>query len=1040
MNRTTLIVFVILVALKWVAADSPEAALGRISTIPADQAKALNKYWVDSPNIGMFVIGDEIGKLAAEFQKLHASGGADAVAKRLLASYETDAATPEMAAAALAMLAEAGYGAKRNKLDKNLFKSKKEDEKKLLQAVSEIMTKLAATNRLAAIEFLLQVHCEGLVCLHNMSGNGGRRPPLMPHSVTALAAPFLEDADPFVQALADWTISVTVCNSNDQKGGKAFKPDARSPEWFARYMAVPALKHLPFDYVRQAATLGMHRRASDLIKLAEDVTRRAKARAAWVKENGGNPATAVAALDTALAKLKGSGDSPTLHKAWLAWRMAARDAVLQGPDLDFKSLVYITRFNAKSHLQPGVHSASQFPDGGNIHVQTGLNPDAAQKGLVADKLKKGFGHDLDLWWDADRIVFAWKKGGVQKLFEIGLDGKGLKQVTDGPFDDVDPAYLPDGEVVFGSTRGNVGIMCHGSSGLGGVGRNGESGTFSGLHTNIYRTRNAFKGVERLSYCKDDDAYPHVLNDGRVVFMRWDYQERDVNEIFSLWVMYPDGSGADGFHRVHIPAKATVQALRDTRPVEDSDLMVSAGGGHYSYAEGIVVLGDPRAGINNPDSLQNVTPFASPVTYGWGKMKPVPEGGVPYVGGYYCKPWALSEKSFLVSASYDQPVSNNFQAYYIDVWGNKELVYRDKVYETVCVTPVKKRKRPPILADRTNNDLAHATLYMENVYADLPGVKEGDVKYVRILQMIHWIKRLGQGGIQWHPKANASECFAFGGTGGAVRTVGLVPVEADGSAYFEVPADADLYFQALDKNFMAVRRMRTHVEFQPGENRGCIGCHETKSLVVAPARNALALKKPAVRPMPPPWGDTTLLSYEKHIQPLFDKKCAKCHDGSKSWLDLTSRRDQFGFMQGYRALFGLKASDTTPHVDWTVTGAINPRNVKLPRSHKHPWWDIMFKDIYVRGGTGGKVTEVNQFGAVKHPLAQKLVKHEKHRKILTKEELQLIMNFFDVQAPYFSTFRQKKRKDLIQVDVIPYKPFEKSREHDIKYGKDVTPKL
>jgi hypothetical protein len=597
--------------------------------------------------------------------------------------------------------------------------------------------------------------------------------------------------------------------------------------------------------------------------------------------------------------------------------------------------------------------------------------------------------------------------------------------------------------VFGSTRANAGIMCHGSGGLGGTPESGASGTFSGLHTNIFRTRNGFSEVERISYCKDDDAYPHVLNDGRVVYMRWDYQERDVNEIFSLWVMYPDGTGADGYHKVHVPAKETIQALRDSRAVPDSTKLVSAGGGHYNYAEGTVVLGDPEGGINNPDSLKNVTPYASPVLYGWGELQPVPEGGVPYVGGYYCKPWALSEKSFLASASYDQPLSNNFQLYYIDVWGNKELIHRDKLYETISAAPVAPRERPPVLPDRTNDEKTYATLYTENVYENVPELEKGDVKYIRVMQMIHWIGRAGQQGVQWHPLANASECFAFGGTGGPVRTIGTVPVHEDGSAYFQVPADADIYFQALDENYRAVRRMRTHVEFQPGESRGCVGCHETKSLTAAPVRSdTMAMQKPAARPAAPPWGNTTLLDYEKHVQPVFDEKCVKCHAGKEGQKPpiLTSQRDQHGFMQGYRALFGLKPDDVTPNVNWTVTGVVDRRKVKMPRNHEHPWWDIMFKDIYVRGKTRGLVTEINQFGAVKHPLARKLVEDEDHRKRLTEQELQLMMNFFDVQAPYFSTFRQKERRELIQVRLEPYSPFGESREHTIHYGQDVTPDL
>ncbi len=1054
-TRGSIIAIVLLVSQVF-AAEQTVANLSKISTISKNQIEALNAKWEDSPNIGIIVISDEIIGLASEYQTLLDNGGATAIAKRLLNKYSTDSASSEMAAAALALGADAGYFQKRSPLDKQMFRSKKQDSAKLLKNAKAVFDGLLAggalENRMAAAEFILQLESEGLVCLTNMSGNGGRKTDLMPHDVTALVVPLLEDKDPFVQALAEWAVSVAVCNANDQERAKAFPVDGQgTPDWFAKYMAVPVEKHLPYDYIRQAVTLGMHRRPADIAKLSEDVTRRAKERAAWVKEHGGDAASvdqAVKAMDSALTSFKQNAttNSETMHEQYLTWRKSVRDVVINGPDMDFDSLVFIKRWNAKSHLEPGVHSASQFPDGGDIYLQKGLDPDSELVSIVGDKLQGGFGSGMDIWYGGDRILFSWKPGGkrIQKLYEINIDGTGLKAVTDGPFDDVEPSYLADGEFVFASTRGEVGIMCHGSSGLGSIPSDGSSGTFSGLHTNIYRTLNDHKEVRRLSYCKDNDAYPEVLNDGRIVWMRWDYQERDVNEIFSLWVMYPDGSGSDAFHKVHIKAKKTIQALRDSKAIEGSEMLVSTGGGHYNYTEGTIVLHNPSLGINEPNSFWNIVPHSSPVLYGWGDLAAVKEGGVPYVGGYYCKPHGLTEKSFIVSAGYDQPQSNNFQVYYIDVWGNKELIQRDKLYETVCALPVEKREFPTHLPDRSRPEMNHATLYLEDVYADLPGVDKGEVKYLRILQMIHWIKEAGENGVQYHPQANASECFAFGGNGGPIRTVGIVPVNGDGAAYFEVPAKADLYFQALDKDYRALQRMRTHVEFAPGEFRGCVACHETRSVTSRPSKKAMsdALKTKAVRPTPPPWGENTLLDYEKHIQPIFNDKCIKCHAGKpdQGWLDLSDKRDRFGFMQGYRALFGLKADDETPDVQWSVTDVIDRRKVKLPRSHEHPWWNVMFEDIYVRGKTEGVVTEPRQFGAVKHPLMTKLLTDEKHSKLLTEEQKQMMSNFFDIQAPYFSTFRQKVRRDMIQVILEPYAPFGESRNHKIHHGEDVTPKL
>jgi hypothetical protein len=256
--------------------------------------------------------------------------------------------------------------------------------------------------------------------------------------------------------------------------------------------------------------------------------------------------------------------------------------------------------------------------------------------------------------------------------------------------------------------------------------------------------------------------------------------------------------------------------------------------------------------------------------------------------------------------------------------------------------------------------------------------------------------------------------------------------------FEVPSEIDLYFQALDKNYMALQRMRTHVEFQPGEFRGCVGCHETRTFSAISS----SIKKRPVRPVPPPWGDCNLIDYEKMIQPIFDKKCVSCHgtNSPKGKLDLTAARDPYGYVQSYRSIYGLKPGDPTPNVDWTPNGDAKDVKVKVRGKITHPWWDIMFGGVIERKGRIiGKVNEVKQLGAIRHPFALHLVNNSEHVKRLTPDELQLIMTFFDLQVPYFATYRQMKGKDLIQVRVDPYPPFGKSRVHTIHHGVDVAKK-
>jgi hypothetical protein len=405
-----------------------------------------------------------------------------------------------------------------------------------------------------------------------------------------------------------------------------------------------------------------------------------------------------------------------------------------------------------------------------------------------------------------------------------------------------------------------------------------------------------------------------------------------------------------------------------------------------------------------------------VTFGWFGLQAVEEGGVPVIGGQYAKPFALSTKAFLVSAGYDMPTSCNFAACYVDVWGNRELLHRELTQEVFDIFPVKPRAKPPVLPDTVRRDQDHAVCYLDDVYADLPGVERGQVRWLRICQMLPWVSEIGQESLQWHPTANPGYRFGYG-TCGPVRVVGLVPVASDGSAHFQVPPDCDLYFQALDANFMAVQRMRTHVEFKPGEFRGCTGCHETRSNAVRAAtyRKSQALAKPAVRPLPPPWGDRTLIDFERHIQPILAQKCASCHgaEAPKAGLVLTEARDEHGFLQSYRSMFGLAPGKPTPSVGWGIeVGKADKPEAKAAKAPDHPWWKAMTTGVIVRSGTKGEVTKPLQFGAVNCPLVRYTITTPDHRALLTDDEVQLLATWADVQVPYFSSYvRAGKRVEV-----------------------------
>ncbi len=110
----------------------------------------------------------------------------------------------------------------------------------------------------------------------------------------------------------------------------------------------------------------------------------------------------------------------------------------------------------------------------------------------------------------------------------------------------------------------------------------------------------------------------------------------------------------------------------------------------------------------------------------------------------------------------------------------------------------------------------------------------------------------------------------------------------------------LYFQALDKDFNEIQRMRSVVQLQPGETRSCVGCHENR-LSAPPVRQAAALRREPQRLEPPPWGAGPF-AYDRIVQPVWDNKCVSCHDQKdEQGCDLTAARDADGVPTSFRTL-------------------------------------------------------------------------------------------------------------------------------------------
>jgi hypothetical protein len=842
----------------------------------------------------------------------------------------------------------------------------------------------------------------------------------------------------------------------DACAGGTFANDR--PEFLETCLALAPETSLPCDFVLQAFSQGIHRTTGDLADSARDIRQRARrcVAAAFSRcddDRRRELRAALEALETVYACQAGQRDGADLTDQrcwWMDVRRANRNVVLAGPDLDFEQIVYFkvhprTEGNHPDCLVQNHGRPKERQPGGDIFLQTGLQPADPVSALIAGRLGPGHVQDMDLWWDADRLVFAyvrqgqwgsghyrwgpvpWRNGpktvvfdhqvgfenGVfwengsepTHLFEVHLDGTGLRQITDDKlYCDREPAYLPNGDVVFSSDRGCGASQC-GAAPL--------AYSDFGL-PNLFRVSAVDKSVERLTYNKDVDRYPHCLDNGLIGYMRWDYQERFWQWPHALWTIRPDGSQNDGLYKLHFKDP---QSVREPRSIPGTEQLVVIASGHHSPPEGAVAIVDPTMGPNNPQGLRYVTPGVSPLEGGMGTSPTVPEGGVKDNRGFYKTPWPLSERGFLVSYAYHRPAGTSYAAYYIDVWGNKELIRRDAGMDVLCAMPIRKRPMPPELPSRGRPESPYATCYVDDVNRDMPEVEPGTIRFIRISEKLQWFfdKSDNTGPIRWTPGTQHSRNFGYW-SWSPTRVIGTVPVEEDGSAYFKVPTGVAIYFQALDVKRMEIRRMRSHIEFRPGEFRGCVGCHETKQHVPSTRSTSLrlALQREPSTPTPPPWGDVAILDYEQLIQPVFDQHCVRCHGAQnpEKGLDLTASRDEHGFMQSYRSLCGLTKDMPTP-----LGEGYREAFADMPQLEVEE--DLLFKSVtarlYTPGGllslsnhmSGPEVSQVKQFGSHRSRLVLSLLQDAPHREevSLNDSQWETLVTWLDANAPYHSTYFQ-----------------------------------
>jgi len=463
-----------------------------------------------------------------------------------------------------------------------------------------------------------------------------------------------------------------------------------------------------------------------------------------------------------------------------------------------------------------------FFDGGRLCL---LNLRTKKLTVLLDDPTGGV-RDPKVHYDAEKILFSYRKGGqpYYHLYEIRPDGTGLVQLTDGPYDDIEPTYLPDGGIMFCSSRARRFVNC-----------------WVTPVATLYRCDARGKHIRMVSCNIEHDNTPWVLHDGRVIYMRWEYVDRSQGTFHHLWTTNPDGTSQMVFYGNQRPGFA----MLDAKPIPGTKKVVvsfSPGHGRHEHAGHVTVV-DPSMGPDVPFAAQNVS-------------RKRPE---------FRDPFPFSEDCFLVAGPEGILL--------MDGAGNSELVYKLPASDAGLACheprPLCPRPREAIIPPRTDPGKSTGRLVLADIYEgrNLEGIKPGEIKKLLVLEQLP--KPVNFSGGMWP--------ISIGGTFTLSRILGTVPVEPDGSAYMELPAMRSLFFVALDKDDLSVKRMQSFLTVEPGETTGCVGCHEQR--LRTPLRQIgqlAAMARPASR-IEPIANTPDVFDFHRDIQPILDKHCVECHN-------------------------------------------------------------------------------------------------------------------------------------------------------------------
>ena len=611
-----------------------------------------------------------------------------------------------------------------------------------------------------------------------------------------------------------------------------------------------------------------------------------------LRQLGAEVEPACESLRAIARRLEGAGDdapASVRRELYLEARWAVRRMALASPLLDFDDLLFVKRVPGEfTHMSDQYYGWWSRP-GGGLYVLEGFKSEEPKLRCLTSELPAGSVLRPDISYDGTKVLFAYckhypglkdepdklNKANVPEdafyhLYEMSLDGTGVRRLTRGKYDDFDGRYLPDGRIVFLSTRRGHHIQCGPASAEavvdgqrpdcyvrcgGGPERPVAVYTLHVMHADGTR-------LEQISPFEMFEWTPSVDRDGRILYARWDYVDRHNMPYMSLWSTMPDGTAA---RAVFGNFTTNPHCFFEARSIPSSEKLIFTASGHHAFTAGSLVLLDPHRASDGEAAMTRLTPeVVFPESEGWPQT-------------YFANPYPLSESHYLVAWSaaplppgtprpaWGMPgPPNDLGLYLFDTFGNLTLIHRDAEISSMYPLPIRPRPKPPVISSPVRwAGPQQGRMLVVDVYEGLPSIPRGTIRKLRLVGIPQ----------KTHPTMNYPSIGVTRDDPGKV-VIGTVPVEEDGSAYFHVPSGVGFFLQALDSDGMAVQTMRSATYVQPGQTYTCIGCHEPRN-TSPPNYQAAARSRGPSKITPGPEGSWPL-DFQALAGPVLAEHCVECH--------------------------------------------------------------------------------------------------------------------------------------------------------------------